>query len=60
MNFINKAIEAVGDNVSFYSLDVALTEKGNWIVIEVNDGCLSGLSANNPEELYKKLYSCQS
>ncbi len=56
MEFINKAIAAVGENVSFYSLDVALTENGDWIVIEVNDGCLSGLSANNPVELYAKLY----
>jgi hypothetical protein len=56
MEFINRAIAAVGDKVNFYSLDVALTKKGEWIVIEINDGCLSGLSANDPVELYQKLY----
>lgn len=55
MTFIEAAIAAVGDRVSFYSLDVALTERGEWIVIEVNDGVLSGLSANDPVMLYSQL-----
>ena len=53
--FLNKIIEIIGDNINFYALDVAQTEDGNWIVIELNDGQMSGLSENNPEILYKKL-----
>ena len=48
-------ITLVGDKVDFYAVDVALTSDGEWIVIELNDGCLSGLSANNPDVLYQKL-----
>lgn len=36
-------------------IDVAQTESGDWIVIELNDGQMSGLSENNPEILYKNL-----
>jgi hypothetical protein len=39
----------------FYVIDVAKTESGDWIVIELNDGQMSGLSDNDPEILYKNL-----
>lgn len=53
--FLDKIIEIIGDNINFYALDIAQTESGNWIVIELNDGMMSGLSENNPDILYKKL-----
>lgn len=39
----------------FYCVDVAETEKGDWIVIELNDGQMSGLSCNNPYTLYENM-----
>jgi len=54
---IEKVIELVGDNANFYSVDVALTQDGEWLVVEVNDGFLSGLTAIDPLEHYSKLYS---
>lgn len=53
--FLTKVIERVGRNVMFYALDVAQTESGDWIVIELNDGQMSGLSMNDPNELYAHL-----
>lgn len=52
---VNKAAEKVADFVNFFVLDVAETEAGDWIVIEVNDGQMSGLSEVDPDELYRNL-----
>lgn len=41
--------------VNFFTLDLAETKDGNWILIEVNDGQQSGLSENDPYELYGSL-----
>lgn len=43
---------------TFFVLDVAETATGDWIVIEVNDGQMSGLSACDPDELYSNLAQC--
>jgi hypothetical protein len=57
--FLNEVIERVGKNCNFYVIDVARKQDGDWIVIELNDGQMSGLSENKPEILYKKLFeSC--
>lgn len=53
--FINEVIKRVGKNARFYVVDVALREDGKWIVIELNDGQMSGLSMTKPKELYAKL-----
>lgn len=55
VEFLRKAIDRVKDKVNFFVLDVALGEDGKWYVVEVNDGQMSGLSENDPAELYKKL-----
>lgn len=55
MTFLNKIASLVSPNINFYVVDVAQTEKGDWIVIELNDGCMSGLSRNDPDVLYKNL-----
>lgn len=55
--FLREVIDRVGDNISFYAVDVAQTQSGEWIVIEVNDGTCSGLSDNNPDILYSNLKS---
>lgn len=44
-----------GPNVNFWVADVAQTQAGDWIVVELNDGCMSGLSSTPPEVLYSRL-----
>jgi hypothetical protein len=53
--FIQKVIDRVKDKVNFFVMDIAKTQSGEWIVIELNDGQMSGLSENDPNVLYKNL-----
>lgn len=50
-----KAASILSQRVDFFVVDIAETADGRWIVIEVNDGQMSGLSDNNPETLYQNL-----
>lgn len=40
---------------SLLAIDVAQTEKGDWVLIEINNGSLSGLSTITPKKFYTKL-----
>jgi len=51
-DWLQGIIDTIGNSISFYAIDVAQTESSQWIVIELNDGQMSGLSENNPETLY--------
>lgn len=42
-------------NVTFVAVDIALTELGDWIVIEINDGQESGLVGCNPYVLWSNI-----
>ena len=53
--FLQNVIDRVGDNANFYVVDIAQTAEGNWIIIELNDGQMSGLSENDPNILYREL-----
>jgi hypothetical protein len=55
LEFLQKVINQVKHGARFIVVDVARTESGDWIVIELNDGQQSGLSENDPLELYKNL-----
>lgn len=55
-SFLNEAIGRIGHRASAYALDVAQTEAGDWIVIELNDLQMSGLSCNEPKAFYEGLY----
>ncbi len=55
--FLEKVISCVKDNIRFFVLDIARTENGDWVVIELNDGQMSGLSDVNPDELYVNMIS---
>jgi ATP-grasp domain, R2K clade family 3 len=55
LKFLELAISRVKNNIPFFTIDVAESQSGEWLVIELNDGQMSGLSENNPEELYKNL-----
>ena len=54
-NLVLKVIEKVKDNVNFFVVDIAQKETGEWIVVELNDGQMSGLSNNDPDVLYNNL-----
>ena len=56
-SFLQEVIKRVGSQCNFYTIDVAQTIEGNWVVIELNEGQQSGLSGNNPDEFYSKLYN---
>lgn len=55
-SFLQDVIDRVGANARFYVIDVAQTEAGHWIVIELNDGQMSGLSDIHPDTLYQALH----
>jgi len=55
LSFLDEVIQRVGDSANFYVVDVAKTVDGDWMVVELNDGQMSGLSEIDPDELYKNL-----
>lgn len=54
-SFLADVIERVGKSAVYYSIDIAQSEAGNWLVVELNDGQMSGLSENDPVVLYRGL-----
>lgn len=54
-DWLNDMTATVADHVDFFVIDVARTESGRWIVIELNDAQMSGLSMCNPKHLYSNL-----
>jgi hypothetical protein len=55
IDLVNIIIKIVKNNVNFYVIDVAKTNNGDWIVVEMNDAQMSGLSGNNPDTLYRNI-----
>lgn len=55
LNYVHKVADTIGDKCNFYTIDIGITEQGEPIVIELNDGQMAGLSENNPFVLYKNL-----
>lgn len=64
LDFANIVAKIAAQHCNFFVLDIAETEAGDWILIEINDGQMSGLSENNPDMLYgnlaKVLHSAES
>jgi len=54
-NLIQTLLPIVSKYTNFYTLDIAQTTENKWILIEINDGQMSGLSENNPRILYNNL-----
>lgn len=52
-----KAANLVSQFVNFFVLDLAETETGKWIVVEVNDGQMSGLCGCNANFFYQALHT---
>lgn len=51
----HEAAKLVMEHVNFFVLDVAECADGSWIVVEVNDGQMSGLCGCSADDLYKNL-----
>lgn len=54
-SWLDKLASIISKKTNFYVIDVAQKENGEWIVIELNDGSMSGLSENDPFILWKNL-----
>jgi hypothetical protein len=50
-----KIAAIVSEKTNFFVIDIGQKEDGSWIVIEINDGQMSGFSCNDPETLYCNL-----
>jgi len=55
LSFADKIAETVSSHVNFFVLDIAEKQDGGWILIEINDGQMSGLSEIPSDCLYKEL-----
>lgn len=55
MEFAQMIADKVKTKTNFVVIDIAKTNSGEWKLIELNDGQMSGLSYNDPNELYKNL-----
>jgi hypothetical protein len=57
LEFVNRINGLLNNKSHFFTVDFALTEKNNWIVIETGDGGVSGLSPHcNVMGFYNKLF----
>lgn len=54
-DFLQQVIDIVGNKINFWILDVGQKEDGSWMVIELGDAQMGGLSCNDPDELYANL-----
>lgn len=55
LDLAKQASSNIKDFTNFYAIDVAKTKQGKWMVVEINDGQMSGLSCINPDSFYKNL-----
>lgn len=53
--FAEKVGKIAANYVNFYVLDIAQKENGDWVLVEVNDAQMSGLSEIDPHILYSNL-----
>lgn len=57
IKFTQEIADIVKEYVNYYVIDIAEKESGGWIMVELNYGGMSGLSLNNPDEMYGNLAS---
>lgn len=55
LNIAKEIANIASNHVNFFVLDIAKTADGEWKLVEINDGQMSGLSMVNPDVLYKEL-----
>lgn len=54
-DFADRVANIAKEHVDFFVLDIAEKKSGGWILVEINSGFMSGLSANDPDTLYSNL-----
>jgi hypothetical protein len=54
-SFLKQVAKRIGSNARFVVVDIGITADGKPIVIELNDGQMSGLSENDPDVFYGNL-----
>lgn len=54
----HKIAKIVSERANFFVVDVAQKENGEWIVVELNSGSMSGLSTCDADVLYSNLKKC--
>ena len=52
---VEEVAKICSKHVNFYVIDIAQKEDGDWVVVELNDATMSGLSMNQPIVLYRNL-----
>ena len=53
--FLCEVIRRVRGHADYYAVDVARSEAGEWLVVELNDATMCGLAGNDPQVLYTNL-----
>jgi hypothetical protein len=54
-DLVNKIMSLVVNKASFYVIDIAERANGGWIMIELNDAQMSGLSCIDMDRFYQRL-----
>lgn len=60
IDFAKEIAKKVSSRVNFFVLDIAEKENGEWTLIEINDGQMSGLSEIDVEHFYSNLSKVKS
>jgi len=55
IQFSLKFSDIIGKRINFWVADIAKTARGDWILVELNDGCSAGISECDPNTLYRNL-----
>lgn len=55
LKFAREIGERISKHTKFFVLDIAEKEDGGWVLIEINDGQMSGLSSIEPADFYEDL-----
>ena len=55
IDLVKKVANIIKYSNNFTVIDVAQKATGEWIIVELNASEMSGLSLNDPDQLYKNL-----
>ncbi len=55
ITFARKIAKIISNTANFFVVDIAKTASGDWILVEVNDGSMSGLSMIPEDRFYHKM-----
>jgi hypothetical protein len=56
IDFAQKIANIACEYTNFFVLDIAKTQNRNWVLVEINDGQMSGLSMCDPHEFYRNIF----